>query len=210
MDVMDAARVEILRDLLSSTGWVERTRRFARVLRRSSRYEGGLLLVGTPDDEPWHLAAHLAEESRLAGVPEIAPTLVRWRVPVDAPPHLSVTLQRLERAARGDAVFVVAPGVAPPPLLERVSGARRTGATVLVLDSGDVELEELAHEALSVPSTGIVLPGAVDLSAAPLSLDVVQHLVSAAAGEPVDGRRTGLRERLARLIDVVSGPAPHR
>jgi hypothetical protein len=81
---------------------------------------------------------------------------------------------------------------------------------VLVLDSGDVELEELAHEALSVPSTGIVLPGAVDLSAAPLSFDVVQHLVSAAAGEPVDDRRTGLRERLARLIDVVSGPAPHR
>jgi hypothetical protein len=204
---MDTTRVEILRDLLSSTGWVDRTRQFARALRRGTRHEGGLLLVGTPEEEPWHLAAHLADESRLAGVPEIAPTLVRWRVPVDAPPHLRVTLQRLEQAERGETVFVVSPTAAPPPLLERVSGARRTGATVLVLDRGDDELDQLAHEAISVPADELVLPADLGLTTT-ISLDVVQHLVSAAAGEPIDERRASLRDRLARLIDIVSGPGP--
>jgi hypothetical protein len=43
-----------------------------------------------------------------------------------------------------------------------------------------------------------------------LSFDAGQHLVSAAAGErdPRAGatRRQSLRERLARLLDTVSGP----
>jgi hypothetical protein len=207
---MDAAHLETLRDLLSSTGWVERTRQFARVLRRSTRHEGGLLLVGTPQDEPWHLAAHLDDESRLAGIPEIAPTLVRWQAPADAPPHLRVTLRRLEQAQRGETVFVVSPSEAPVPLLERVSGARRTGATVLVIDSGDDELDRLAHEAISVPRSGLLVPGVPDLTAVPVSLDVVQHLVSAAAGERFDNRHISLRDRLARLIDVMSGPARER
>jgi len=200
----------MLRDVLSSTGWVERTRQFARALRRGTRYEGGLLLVGTPQSEPWHLAAHLDDESRLAGIPEIAPTLVRWRAPVDAPPHLRVTVQRLERVQRGETVFVVSPSVAPAPLLERVWDARRTGATVLVIDNGDDELDRLAHEAISVPREGLLRADPRDLAALPVSLDVVQHLVSAAAGEQFEHRRTGLRERLARLIDIVSGPAPER
>jgi hypothetical protein len=205
MGAMDAARVEMMRDLLCSTGWVERTRDFARALRRSTRCVGGLLLVGTPEEEPWHLAAHLDEESRLAGIPEIAPTLVRWQIPTNAPPHLRVTLQRLEQATRGETVFVVSPGVAPVPLLERVSRARRTGATVLAIDHGDQELDDLAHEVISVGS-GLALP----LSPEPISLDTVQHLVCAAAREPLDDRRNGLRGRLARLIDIVSGPAPQR
>jgi hypothetical protein len=208
MGCMDAARVEFLRDLLSSTGWVSRTREFARAMRRGTRYEGGLLLVGTPDSEPWHLAAHLDDESRLAGVPEIAPTLVRWRAPADAPPHLRVTMQRLEQAERGETVLVVAPEAAPAPLLERVSGARRTGATVLVLDHGDDELDRLAHDAISLPAGGLVVPDVSATASAPISLDVVQHLVSAAAGERFEQRRAGFRDRLAQLIDIVSGPTP--
>ena len=42
-----------------------------------------------------------------------------------------------------------------------------------------------------------------------LSFDAGQHLVSAAAGEQ-DGdraRKRSLRDRLARLLDTVSGPA---
>ena len=77
-------------------------------------------MVGTPGDEPWHLAAHLDEESRMGGVPGLAPTLVRWDPPPDAPPHLGVGLRRLEQAGRGEAVFVV--GAQPAP------AARSNGA----------------------------------------------------------------------------------
>jgi hypothetical protein len=197
---VEADQVATLRALLSPTGWIERTAAFARILR-STRSPGGLLLVGTPADEPWHLAAHLDSESQYAGIPELAPTLIRWSVPPGAPPHLRNGLDRLEAAQRGETVFVVAPESSPVPLLERVNDARKIGATVLALDQGDEELDGLAHESLTVPPE---IGGLV-------SFDGVQHLVSAAAGERdvatargAGGR--GLRARLARLLDTVSGP----
>jgi hypothetical protein len=199
---MDAERVAMVRELLRSTGWVDRTRDFARVMRRSTDGQGGLLLVGTPDEEPWHLAAHLDDEARWSGIPDIMPTLVRWSVPDGAPAHLAVPLQRLEDARRGETVLVVAEDVAPDPLLERVDDARRHGATVLALDGGDPVLEELAHESLTVVAADLVVPE--------LSFDTVQHLVSAAAGEPdaapgAARRRAGLRDRLAHALDTISG-----
>ncbi len=191
---MDADQVTALRILLGPSTWLHQTRSFARALRGSAaRTPGGLLIVGTPDDEPWHLAAHLDQESRLAGVPGLAPTLVRWAPPPGGPPHLRVGLARLEEARRGETLFVVSPDAAPPPLLERVHDARRVGATILAMDAGDPELDDMAHEYLSVP------PGL-----APVSFDAAQHLVSAAAGEPAQGP-TGLRSRLARLLDAISG-----
>jgi hypothetical protein len=190
-----------------------------------------LLLVGTPAEEPWHLTAHLDEESRLSGIPEMMPTLVRWQVPDGAPPHLRVGLERLRAARRGETVFVVTPSTAPVPLLERVSDARKVGATIFALDQGDPELERLAHEALSIaPGPGV--PG--------VSFGAAQHLISAACGElGQDGefgvasadRRAGrekvrertepgtpgyqryrpgvrgLKDRVAHLLDVVSGPS---
>jgi hypothetical protein len=203
---VDADQVAALRTLLAPTGWPERTRAFARALRSGVRTPGGLLLVGTPSEEPWHLAAHLDEESRFAGLPELAPTLIRWAPPAGAPEHLRVGLRRLEAARRGEALFVVSPEAAPVPLLERVSDARRAGAVILALDQGDRELEDLAHEALTVRE-----------AAAPLTFDAVQHLVSAAAGERGPGQPgqpgqpaglRGLRSRLARLLDTVSGSPP--
>ena len=199
---MDADQVAALRALLAPTGWLERTRAFARVLRSSARSPGGLLLVGTPDEEPWHLAAHLDEESRFAGIPELAPTLVRWAPAPGAPEHLRVGLERLEAAQRGEALFVVSSATAPVPLLERVSDARKAGATILALDQGDQDLEDLAHEALTVRA-----------AADPVTFDAAQHLVSAAAGDPRPGSGQppglrGLRSRLARLLDTVSGPPP--
>lgn len=197
---VDADQVATLRALLSPTGWIERTAAFARLLR-STRTPGGLLLVGTPTAEPWHLAAHLDSESQYAGIPELAPTLIRWSPPADAPVHLRVGLDRLEAARRGETVFVVTSESAPVPLLERVNDARKTGATVLALDQGDPELDELTHESLIVPQE---IGGYV-------SFDAIQHLVSASAGEPdaAGGRGPGgrgLRARLARLLDTVSGP----
>ncbi len=192
---MDADQVAALRALLAPTSWLERTAAFARVLRRAPG-PGGLLVVGTPGDEPWHLTAHLEEESRMGGGPRLAPTLVRWDPPPDAPPHLRVGLRRLEQAGRGEAVLVVGTQPAPAALLERVHDARKS-ATVLALDQGDPELEDLAHEVLTVaPAT------------APLSFDAAQHLVSAAAGQAEEISRRSLRQWLGRMLDTVSGPAP--
>jgi hypothetical protein len=210
MGHVDANQVAMLREALSSTGWMERTREFARALRTSTRRPGGLLLLGTPETEPWHLAAHLDDESRLGGIPELTPTLVRWRPPPEAPAHLRIGLDRLTATRRGETLFVVSEEAAPVPLLERVDDARRTGVVVLAL-GGDRELSGLAHETLSVP----LREGHEGL----VSFDGAQHLVSAAAGEPLAPRegRSGpasrrgpggrLRDRLARLLDTVSGPA---
>ena len=197
---MDRARIALMRDLLAGTGWVERTRSFGQALRRAPHEVGGLLLVGTPTEEPWHFAAHLDDEARWSDLPGLAPVLVRWSPPPNAPPHLAVGLQRLEQIARGETVFVVAPDAAPEQLLERVADARRIGATVFALDAGSTELEGLAHESLWVPeaaSEGILVP----------EFDVVSHLVSAAAGESPTmskGRFGAVRRRLGRILDAVS------
>jgi hypothetical protein len=192
---MDAEQVAALRAVLAPTGWLDRTAAFARALRRS-RTPGGLLVVGPPGDEPWHLAAHLDEESRWSEAPGLSPTLVRWAPPLDAPPHLAVGMDRLEQAGRGETVFVVSAEPAPAALLERVNDARRS-ATVLALDQGDPELDQLAHEVLTVT------PGS-----APMSFDAAQHLVSSAAGRAGGPTTRGLRQWLNRVLDTVSGPAP--
>ncbi|MEU6475526.1 hypothetical protein ABZ858_01320 [Streptomyces sp. NPDC047017] len=196
---MDAVRVALLREVLAGTEWLSATRRFAGALRGSVvAHGGGLLLVGTPAYEPWHLAAHLVDEAAWSGTPELAPTLVRHDARPGGPAHLAVGLGRLEAARRGETLLVVAPEE-PVPLLSRVSEARRAGATVLALGAGGGELAALAHETLAVP------PGAE------LDLDTVQHLVSAAAGEnPLPGprRRGRLRDRLARLAESLTAPPP--
>lgn len=188
---MDSGSVEFLREVLAETGWLERTRELGLALR-ATRSPGGLLLVGTPDDEPWHLTAHLSDEARLADLPQLTPTLVRWAPPADAPSHLRVGLDRIERVRRGETLFVLAEQQAPVPLLERVDDARRTGATILAIEGGDRELAGLAHDAIAVPRDGLI------------TFDAAQHLVSAAAGELP--QRPGLRDRLARLLERVSGP----
>ena len=207
MTGVDSARVLLLREALASSGWVERTRSFASTLRRVPE-PGRLLLVGTPQEEPWHLAAHLDDEARMSGLAQLSPTLVRWAPPPAAPPHLSVTLARLESAARGETVFVVAPDATPESLLERVADARRTGATILSIDDGNDDLASLAHDRLVVPTTGA--SGLVVASQMPsnidLDIDALSHLVSVAAGE--GSNNPSLRGRFARLLERMSGPAP--
>lgn len=208
---MDAVRVALLRDVLAGTEWLRATRRFAGSLRASVEPRGGglrgggsrgggLLLVGSEEYEPWHLAAHLDDEAAWSGLPELSPTLVRHRVPDGAiPAHLAVGLGRLEHARRGETLLVVAPDAPGAGLLERVHGARRSGATVFALDGGHAELHALAHDALAAPSD------------AGLDLDTLQHLVSAAAGEnglPAPRGRHRFRDRLARLADRLTDPPP--
>jgi hypothetical protein len=216
---MNADQVAALRALLAPTGWLDRTSSFARALRRSARTPSGLLIVGTSSYEPWHMTAHLENESQLAGIPELMPTLVRWRPKPGAPAHLSIGLDRLRETNREETLLVVSPEPAPAQLLERVSDVRRMGATIFALDADDPELDGLANESLPVQP-----------KIAPFSFDAAQHLVSSAVTEDGDlvglqhsAARLGhstisgrvaesvrgastLRARLARLLDTVSGP----
>ncbi len=228
---MDSARVQLLREVLANTGWVDRTRGFARSLRRSTDTGDGLLLVGTPTHEPWHLAAHLDDEARITGITTLSPTLVRWSPPLGAPAHLSIGLDRLEGARRGETLFVVAPDDPTEGLLERLADARRSGATLLTIDNGTSELGGLAHDQLIVPERALITPAQstmalvsattlgltdIDFTLPDMSFDTVQHLVSAAAGDTFDSSasakqpRPGLRDRLARLLDGIQGAPPSR
>ncbi|WP_461030962.1 hypothetical protein, partial [Streptomyces sparsus] len=188
---MDAVRVALLREVLAGTEWLHATRRFAGSIRSSvTPHGGGLLLVGGDTYEPWHLAAHLDDEAAWSGLPELAPTLVRHRVPAAAPAHLAVGLARLESAGRGETLLVVAPEEPGDALLERVHDARRAGCGVFTMDAGrpdTAELRGLANDALTA-------------HLADLDLDTAQHLVSAAAGEngPPPGRGRRFRDRLSR------------
>ncbi|MCX5057593.1 hypothetical protein OG895_09750 [Streptomyces sp. NBC_00201] len=197
---MDAVRVALLREVLAGTEWLGATRRFAGTLRGSVvSHGGGLLLVGTQEYEPWHLAAHLVDEAAWSGTPELAPTLVRHGACPSDPAHLAVGLGRLAAARRGETLLVVSPGGPGAPLLERVHDARRAGATVLALGPGGGELAPMAHESLSVPE------------GSELDLDTVQHLVGAAAGEsalPAPRGNRRLRDRLSRLADHLTDPPP--
>jgi hypothetical protein len=197
---MDAVRVALLREVLAGTEWLGATRRFAGALRTSAvAHGGGLLLVGTPQYEPWHLAAHLVDEAAWSGTPELAPTLVRHHARASDPAHLAVGLGRLAAARRGETLLVVSPEGPGAPLLERVHDARLAGTTVLALGAGEGELTSMAHETLTVPE------------GAELDLDTVQHLVSAAAGEnalPSARGRRRFRDRLSRLADSLTAPPP--
>jgi hypothetical protein len=230
---MHTAQVQALRELLAPTGWLERTRHFAVALRRRATTADGLLIVGTPALEPWHMTAHLSDESRLAGLPELMPTLVRWAPPPGAPPHLSVGLERLEQAGRAETLLVVSPEAAPEALLSRVADAKKAGTSIFALDQGDPELESLVHESLTVGQAQPV----------PVSFDAAQHLVSFSVAESPGGASgdelldamqawpeswrlgagrlpsgpdamarptgpAGLRRRLGRLLDTISGPGP--
>ncbi|MGE7434358.1 hypothetical protein [Kitasatospora sp. NPDC001175] len=187
---MDAVRVTALARSLTGTGWPETARAFGGALRHSVSRRGatGLLLVGTERYEPWHLAAHLDIEADRSGVGELAPTLLRHRVPDGSPAHLAHRVDLLTEVRRGATVLVVAPAATEAPLLERVHDARRGGATVLALDTGDRDLASLAHERLAVPD------------AAEEPFDLVQHLVSTAAG---------LRPRFAFLARLAASPVAH-
>ncbi|MER7990185.1 hypothetical protein ABTY53_32040 [Streptomyces noursei] len=213
---MDAVRVALLREVLAGTEWIEATRRFAGSLRTAvAPHGGGLLLVGSAGYEPWHLAAHLDDEAAWSGLPELSPTLVRHRVPAGAPAHLAVGPGRLAAAGRGATLLVVTPERPDAGLLERVHDARRNGATVLALDSGDRDLHALAHDALTTvppPLEGTAPPPGLP-DASDLDLDTVQHLVSAAAGEngrPAPRRHRRFRDRLARFAEGLATPPPPR
>jgi hypothetical protein len=192
---VDGAQVDRLRERLRETGWWSRALSVGQAVRRT-RTPGGLLVVGTPLDEPWHLAAHLDDEARYSGLDQLRPTLLRWAPPAEAAAHLAVGLDRLESSGPGETVFVVAPDRAPEALLERIAAARRAGATLVSVDGGDPELEDLIHERFTVGGSLLGAPGGTSDG-----LDLAQHLVSAAAGRAGGpGAAAGRASKLGRLL----------
>jgi hypothetical protein len=192
---VDVTRVEVARELLVGSDWLERTEAFAAAMRTSTRRSDGLLLVGTPEHEPWHLAAHLDDEAEFGGAVDLRPTLIRWRPPRDAPPHLGIGLDRLQNIRRGEPLLVVSPARAPERLLDRLAWVRRRGGTLFTLSATDSDLLGLAHESLQV---GAAAPNSVDL-------DLAEHLVSlSAATQPA--HFAGWRGSLRRALDRLSGP----
>ncbi|MDT7581537.1 MAG: hypothetical protein QOK35_2801, partial [Pseudonocardiales bacterium] len=154
---MDGELVWRMRTALRQSGWWSSAQSLGDAVRRTQTV-GGLLVVGTPDLEPWHLTAHLDDEARQTGQPQLRATLVRFAPPLDAPPHLSVGLRRLETATAGETVLIVAPDIAPERLLERVERAKRVGATVLSVDGGDPALDAVVHERMSVTPSELLAP----------------------------------------------------
>ena len=218
---MDLTKAAVLRELLTGTDLAGRTTSFAHSLRRFTTRVGGLLLFGPPEDEPWHLTAHLDDELHRAGVEDLRPSLVRWAPPPDAPPHLAIGLDRLRDAGRGESLLVVAEDAPADTLLERISDVRRRGTTIFSIGNGDNELTSLSHETL-VP--GLLVPDGFGWTSRSLeyeygepqsalteadsqadeSFETAQHLVSLAAADD-DAGRPGWRRRLRTAIERLSG-----
>ncbi|MEV5960947.1 hypothetical protein AB0L70_04240 [Kribbella sp. NPDC051952] len=220
---MDLTRASLLREMLTGTELGSRTTDFAHSLRRFTTRTGGLMLFGPVDDEPWHLTAHLDDELHRAGVEDVRPSLIRWAPPSDAPPHLSIGLDRLRDAGRGESLLVVAQDNPAETLLERVSDVRRRGTTIFSIGNGDKELTSLSHETL-VPE--LLVPDGFGWatrrvefdhdepqSAVPLAeldqettegFEMAQHLVSLAAADEEAGQ-PGWRRRLRAAIERLSG-----
>ena len=147
---MDAEQVAALRAVLAPTGWLERTTVLARALRRP-RSRAGCWWSGRPGTSRWHLAAHLDEEKPAVRRARALPHPGPLGAAAGAPPHLRVGMRRLEQAERGETVLVVGTGTGPGPAARAGHDARKH-ATVLALDQGDPELEQLAHEVAHGPA----------------------------------------------------------
>lgn len=196
---MDRSEAQVLRELLElgrGRDWLEEADEFAAALRAAPRSEGGLLMVGAEEAEPWHMAAHLSDEARLAGLGLLSPTLVQHAPRPDAPLHLAAGLDRISAAGRSEAVLIVAEFDPDDAVLERVDDARRHGARILTLGQDMPFMNALAHDVLAVPIDPDVP-----------SFDGAQHLVSTAAAE---GRSRRLMDRMRRWVDAANGPRVDR
>jgi hypothetical protein len=225
---VDLTKASLLREMLTGTELGSRTTEFAHSLRRFTTRTGGLMLFGPVDDEPWHLTAHLDDELHRAGIDEIRPALVRWSPPPGAPPHLSIGLDRLREAGRGESLLVVAEERPADVLLERINDVRRRGATIFSIDNGDNDLASLSHESLvpellvpasfgagwvrrpvgqdhDEPDQGAVPEEALTaLREAIAGFEMTQHLVSLAVADDEAGQ-AGWRSRLRTFIERLGG-----
>jgi hypothetical protein len=153
------------------------TRLFAKSLGDRQDRSANLFVVGVPEFEPWHFAAHLGEQAARYGRMDLVPTLLRWRIPLEAPPHLAVTVDALVSASRNQTVLVINPIGEAPELSERVADARHRGARIFTLHRGNPDLIELSHETLLV-----------DPIRPDRDFEVTQHLVTDLTPIPANGK----------------------
>ena len=73
--VVDASRAVLLRDLLASSPLIERTRGLRPTAHDLDPRPWWVAAGRYTEEEPWHLAAHLDDESQYAGLPVLRPTL---------------------------------------------------------------------------------------------------------------------------------------
>jgi hypothetical protein len=162
---------------------------FAGALGGRREESDRLLVVGTPEFEPWHFVAHMSEEAERQGRNDLRPTLMRWEIPVGAPAHLAVSVDEIAHATRDQTVLVLPSRTRSWEMLERVSDAKRRGARIMSVHRGDDDLADLSHEMLSV-----------DLRRADHDYDITQHIVTdVAPGHALDARTRRAWGRLRRL-----------
>jgi hypothetical protein len=161
------------------------TLRFAGALGGRREESSRLLVVGTPEFEPWHFVAHMSEEAERQRRTDLRPTLMRWEVPPGAPAHLAVSVDEIAHASRDQTVLVLPARSRSWEMLERVADAKRRGARIMSVHRGDTDLAGLSHEMLSV-----------DPFRADHDYDVTQHIVTDVA--PGREQRAPARWRLRR------------
>lgn len=157
-----------------NTGWYGDLRALGHSVRASRSDSGRLLVVGHPDDQPWHLTAHLELLATFRQVPELHATLAR---------------PELDEVSRHDSLLVVTEQPLPEGLLSRLEDARHGGSTVFGLSTEPGDLAEVANESVSVdPGQMSVLPGIA------ADFELAGHFFSvAAATKPRVNRRFGAR-----------------
>ena len=157
--------------------WYDDLRSLGRSLRSPRQESSRLHVVGHPEDQPWHLTAHLEMLADFRGLEELRPSLVRG---IEIP------------ARRNDAILVVSELRMPDEVLEQLDDARTHGATVLGLSTDNPDLDALAHEAVSLDLDRLDL-GVNGLVA---DFELASHLFGVAAATP-DRRPLGrlLRRR---------------
>lgn len=162
--------------------WLGHAWNLGQSLRPVSRGSGQLFVIGTASHDPWHVTAHLDDEARLSGLQSLRPTLLRFRPPAAAAPHLRHSIAELSSAGRGHTLLVTAPDAMNDEILQRLSDARRRGASLFAVASGaSQELTSVAHESVTTPDNQATC-GPADDDHHPFAM--ATHLVAVSAGTP--------------------------
>jgi hypothetical protein len=160
--------------LRTSANWLSKAWDLGQALRPQSRSGNRLFIVGTSTFDPWHVAAHLGDEARFAGVTGLEPTLLRWNPPTGGPAHLAHSVAELRDTGAAPTVLVVAPDALHERELEQLADARRRGASLFAVSALEGELADLAHEC--------VTPEAMEGSPMTAPFEIATHLLAVSAG----------------------------
>jgi hypothetical protein len=186
---MNLGQAETVARAARASVWFASLAGFAGSLRQSVRTSGQLLVVGSPDAEPWHFTAHLESLAHYRGAPELTPTLVRWVEPTGSAPGIGV--EQMTAGGAGRVILAISEGSSDGELLERLATARHRGATILGL-SGDRsstlgDLACVSHESHTVQSGQTVSVGRLPVLC---DFDLASHLigVNAVSGHAVSSR----------------------